>query len=145
MRTFLSEYDRWEARYRMPDYTVGRQSNYLLAQCKHLLPKSGNALAVADGEDCNGVWLAKQGRDVVSLDFSPSAQAKAEGLARGHGLMMTIEPGDVHNWNYPDAAFDIVYEIFTRFSTPDRRARKWAGNEEDTQAERASYPYRLYA
>ena len=123
----MSEYDRWETRYRAPGYAFGREPNYFLAACKHLLPKSGRALAIADGEGRNGVWLAEQGLDVVSLDFSPSAQAKAATLAREHGVTMTIERGDVHNWDYPEAAFDVVCEIFTQFSTPSERARKWAG------------------
>ena len=40
---------------------------------------------------------------------------------------MKIECGDVHNWDYPEDAFDVVCEIFTQFSTPAERARKWAG------------------
>jgi len=40
---------------------------------------------------------------------------------------MTIERGDVHNWAYPEASFDVVCEIFTQFSNPSERARKWAG------------------
>ena len=123
----MSEYDRWETRYRAPGYAFGREPNYFLAACKHLLPKSGRALAVADGEGRNGVWLAQQGLDVVSLDFSPAAQAKAATLAREQGVAMTIERGDVHDWNYPEALFDVLCEIFTQFSTPAERARKWAG------------------
>jgi len=33
----------------------------------------------------------------------------------------------VHAWDYPPDAFDVVVEIFTQFSTPAERARKWAG------------------
>src|SRR5688572_33460101 len=94
----LSEYDRWETRYRVPDYVFGQEPNYFLAACKRLLPKSGTALDVADGEGRNGVWLAEQGLDVVSLDFSPSAQAKAAELTRARGVRMRIERGDVHDW-----------------------------------------------
>lgn len=123
----MSEYERWETRYRAPGYAFGREPNYFLAACKHLLPKSGRALCVADGEGRNGVWLAQQGLDVVSLDFSPAAQAKAATLAHEQGVAMAIERGDVHNWDYPEAAFDVVCEIFTQFSTPAERAHKWAG------------------
>lgn len=125
--TSLGEYDRWETRYSVPDYVFGREPNYFLAACKRLLPRSGRALAVADGEGRNGVWLAEQGLEVVSLDFSPAAQAKAAKLARDRGVVMTIERGDVHNWAYPEAAFDLVCEIFTQFSNPSERVRKWAG------------------
>ena len=123
----MSEYDRWEIRYRVRDYVFGREPNYFLAACKHLLPRSGKALAVADGEGRNGVWLAEQGLDVVSLDFSPAAQAKATALARERGVAMTIERADVHDWAYPEGTFDVVCEIFTQFSSRPERARKWAG------------------
>jgi hypothetical protein len=58
------EYERWEARYSAPDYIFGKEPNYFLAKCRQLLPKSGRALAIADGEGRNSVWLAEQGLDV---------------------------------------------------------------------------------
>ncbi|MBM3608282.1 MAG: class I SAM-dependent methyltransferase, partial [Alphaproteobacteria bacterium] len=85
------------------------------------------ALAVADGEGRNGVWLAEQGLDVLSIDFSPNAQVKARALAARRGVTLDIRLADVHNWDYPDAAFDVVAEIFTQFSPPAERAKKWAG------------------
>ena len=123
----LSEYQRWEQRFGTPDYAFGKAPNYFLASCKPLLPKSGKALAVADGEGRNGVWLAEQGLDVLSIDFSPSAQRKAKALARERGVEVAFELADVHAFAYPEAAFDVVAEIFTQFSTPPERARKWAG------------------
>ena len=74
-----------------------------------------------------GVWLAEQGLDVTSLDFSPSGQAKVAALAKERGVTLSIVRGDVHAWSYPEDAFDVVCEVFTQFSTPDERARKWAG------------------
>ena len=127
MEKSLSEYERWESRYRAPEYIFGRQPNYFLASCKALLPKSGKALAVADGEGRNGVWLAEQGLDVLSLDFSPAAQQKAAALAKERGVKMVIERGNVHSWNYPENAYDVVCDIFSQFSSPAERASKWAG------------------
>jgi SAM-dependent methyltransferase len=124
----VSEYERWEARYAVPDYAFGKAPNYFLQSCKPLLPRSGRALAVADGEGRNGVWLAEQGLDVLSIDFSPSAQRKAKALAaERHVDTIVFEQADVHRWNYPESAFDVVVEIFTQFSTPAERPRKWAG------------------
>ena len=122
-----SEYERWENRYRVPGYAFGTEPNYFLASCKALLPRSGKALAVADGEGRNGIWLAEQGLDVLSIDFSPTAQEKARALAKQRGVSLTIAPADVHAWDYPEAAFDVVVEIFTQFSSPAERAKKWAG------------------
>jgi len=123
----MSEFDRWEGRYKAPEFIFGKEPNYFLAQCADLLPTSGRALAVADGEGRNGVWLAERGLDVLSLDFSPAAQEKARALAAERGVKIDIQTADVHTWAYPEAAFDVVVEIFTQFSSPDERAAKWAG------------------
>jgi len=123
----VSEYERWESRFAVPDYAFGKEPNYFLASCKALLPTSGRALAVADGEGRNGVWLAEQGLDVLSIDFSPSAQRKARALAAERHVDVTFQQVDVHTLAYPEAAFDVVVEIFTQFSTPAERDLKWAG------------------
>lgn len=121
------EYDRWEQRFAKSEYEFGKAPNDFLARCKTLLPKSGKALAVADGEGRNGVWLAEQGLDVVSVDFSPSAQKKGRALAKERGVTVTFIEADAHTWPYPNEAFDVVVEIFTQFSTPAQRPLKWAG------------------
>jgi SAM-dependent methyltransferase len=92
-----------------------------------LLPASGRALAVADGEGRNGVWLVAQGLDVVAVEFSPSALRKARALAKARGVTVTFVEADVHSWQYPEVAFDVVVEIFTQFSSPAERAIKWVG------------------
>lgn len=121
------EFIRWETRFDKPEYEFGKAPNEFLARCKPLLPASGTALAVADGEGRNGVWLAEQGLDVTSTDFSPSAQRKGRALAAERGVAVTFIEADMHEWPYPEAAFDVVAEIFTQVSTPAQRAMKWAG------------------
>jgi SAM-dependent methyltransferase len=123
----MSEYERWETRYRVPEYVFGEEPNYFLASCKNLLPDSGTALAIADGEARNGVWLAEQGLEVLSIDFSPSAQSKGRALAQNRRVSLRFELADVHAWSYPERAFDVVCDIFTQFSSPAERTRKWAG------------------
>ena len=76
-----SAYSFWDRRYSTDDYVFGEAPNAFLARHQNLLPASGSALAVSDGEGRNGVWLAEQGLDVVSMDFSPNAQEKARSLA----------------------------------------------------------------
>jgi ubiquinone/menaquinone biosynthesis C-methylase UbiE len=124
----MGEYDRWQGRYAVDEYIFGEAPNVFLSKQKHLLPKAGKCLAVADGEGRNGVWLAQQGLDVLSIDFSENGQEKAKALAKKHGVTnITFELADVHNWAYPVDAFDVVVEIFTQFSDPCQRAKKWAG------------------
>ena len=123
----MSEFDRWQQRYSIDDYLFGTEPNYFLESCKDRLPASGRALMVADGEGRNGVWMAEQGLDVTSIEFSPAAIDKALTLASDRGVSLEILEADVHRWDYPEAAFDVVAEIFTQFSTPPERAAKWAG------------------
>jgi SAM-dependent methyltransferase len=127
LETRVSEYARWEDRYAGTEYAFGKEPNYFLASCKPLLPRSGQALAVADGEGRNGVWLAEQGLDVLSIDFSPSAQKKGRALALERHVDIVFQQVDVHRWEYPKAAFDVVVEIFSQFSSPPERTIKWAG------------------
>src|SRR5262245_34374183 len=95
----IDEYARWEARFATPDYAFGKEPNYFLKSCQKLLPRRGQALAVADGEGRNGVWLTEQGLDVVSLDFSPAAQSKARALAAERGVKVNFVQADVHAWD----------------------------------------------
>ena len=118
----MSEFERWETRFSAPDYVFGTAPNAFLAAQKPHLPKTGRALAVADGEGRNGVWLAEQGLDVLSLDFSPAAQAKARALAQARHVSITTEIADITTWSWPEAQFDVVAVIFTQFTGPAERA-----------------------
>src|SRR6476659_2942774 len=115
------EYARWEARYAAPGYAFGTAPNHFLASCKPLLPRHGKALAVADGEGRNGVWLAQQGLDVLSIDFSPAAQAKARALAQKRNVSLRVERADVIDWTWPENEFDVVAVIFIQFANPEQR------------------------
>jgi hypothetical protein len=75
-----SEYQRWEDRFAVPDYAFGKEPNYFLASCRPLLPCSGKALAVTDGEGRNGVWLAEQGRGPPAHDVWRTECLKGAGV-----------------------------------------------------------------
>jgi SAM-dependent methyltransferase len=126
-RKSLEEFQRWEERFGVPEYVFGKAPNGFLKSCVSLLPAAGKALAIADGEGRNGVWLAEQGLDVVSIEFSPAAQRKAIALAKERGVTVAFEQADVHTWLYPEATFDLVADIFTQFSSPAQRVAKWRG------------------
>jgi SAM-dependent methyltransferase len=123
----MSDLEFWESRYAEPDYIFGTAPNAFLHAQAHRLTRGLSALAVADGEGRNGVWLAEQGLDVTSIDFSPRALAKARALAESRGVRLRIEQADVGNWTWPDAAFDVVVAIFIQFADPLTRERIFAG------------------
>ena len=123
----MSEYERWQSRFAAADYVFGEAPNAFLARQQAILPKAGKALAVADGEGRNGVWLAERGLDVVSLDFSPNAQDKARALAVKRGVAITTELGDVLSYAWPTARYDVIAVIFIQFMGPADRARVFTG------------------
>jgi SAM-dependent methyltransferase len=121
-----SEYERWERRFSVPDYVFGTEPNAFLRSQAHMLPKSGAALAVADGEGRNGVWLAERGLNVLSIDWSPTALGKAQALAQQRGVTLRTVAADVVRWQWPAAQFDAVVAIFIQFLTPDERRHVFA-------------------
>lgn len=123
----MSEYERWQKRFAASEYVFGEAPNAFLARQQALLPKPGKALAVADGEGRNGVWLAEQGLDVTSLDFSPNAQAKARALAARRGVGIATELADVLTYAWPTAAYDVIAVVFIQFMGPAERSRVFAG------------------
>lgn len=121
----MSEFERWEGRYGVPRYIFGEEPNTFLASCESVLPDHGEALAVADGEGRNGVWLARKGLTVTSVDFSPTGQQKSRALARKHGVNLTWIQADLHHWTASSETFDVAVDIFTQFSNPDQRRARW--------------------
>lgn len=110
----------WDERYAGEDYFYGTEPNaFLVSQTDRLRPGM-SCLAVADGEGRNGVWLAEQGLDVLSLDASPVAQAKAKRLAQNRSVTMRFEQDDLLNWR-SDERFDVIAAIFIQFVGPDFR------------------------
>ena len=122
-----AEYARWEKRFSVDDYIFGEAPNAFLAGQQSRLPKSGRALAVSDGEGRNGVWLAEQGLDVVSMDFSPKAQEKAHALAARRGVKLTTELADIFTYPWPTAAYDVIAVVFIQYMSPAERAPVFAG------------------
>jgi cyclopropane fatty-acyl-phospholipid synthase-like methyltransferase len=123
----MSELERWQDRFAGEDYRFGTEPNLFLKSQAHRLRKGQTALSIADGEGRNGVFLAEQGLDVLSLDFSPNGQAKARKLAAARGVPIRTEQADVITWNYPPEAFDVVVAIFFQFATPAERTKIFAG------------------
>ena len=118
----IAEFERWQARFAAPDYIFGTAPNAFLKSQAHLLRKGQTALSVADGEGRNGVFLAEQGLDVTSVDFSPLAQTKARALAKARGVALRVEQADLNRWTWQPNAFDVVAAIFIQFSDPSQRA-----------------------
>jgi len=119
-----------------PDYHFGTAPNAFLKSQAHRLKAGQKALALADGEGRNGVWLAQQGLDVLSLDFSPNALKKARALAAARGVDLRVELADLAQWRWPVAAFDLIAAIFIQFADPPFREKIFYGNKAGAEAGR---------
>ena len=119
----MSEFERWEARFAAPGYHFGTEPNAFLRSKAGLLKRGQKALSIADGEGRNGVFLAEQGLDVLTMDFSPTALAKARALAKDRGVTIRTEQADLDTWQWPVGAFDVVAAIFFQFCAPPLRTR----------------------
>ncbi len=116
----MSEF--WDQRYADETYAYGMEPNAFLRMQRHRLPEHGRCLAVGDGEGRNGVWLAEQGLDVLSVDASAVGLQKARALAQAHGVKLETECVDLTTWTWPRDAYDCVVSIFVHFP-PTYRAR----------------------
>ncbi len=116
----------WDERYAGDEYHFGTEPNAFLASQQSLLKPGMSCLAVADGEGRNGVWLAGQGLDVLSVDASSVAQEKARKLARERGVEVTFELVDLTQWAWGENRFDMVAAIFIQFAPPELREQMFA-------------------
>ena len=115
--------DFWDERYSTDAYIFGTAPNVFLASQAALIRPGMRALAIADGEGRNGVWLAGQGVQVHAIDVSPVALDKARKLAAERGVTLEFELADILDWNWPQAAYDLVAAIFIQFAPPPQRER----------------------
>jgi len=113
----------WDAVYAEAHYVFGTAPNAFLAAQRSLLKPGQRALAVADGEGRNGVWLAEQGLDVLSVEYSVPAVEKAKQLARERDVALDFAVTDVLSWDWPQQTYDVVAAIFIQFATSEERTR----------------------
>jgi len=118
-----SPQDFWNNRYRTEGYLFGREPNAFVKSHGHLFGPGKKVLSIADGEGRNGVFVARQGAQVTSVDFSAPALEKARLLATEFGVEITLEQQDIFTWRGADNTYDVVLAIFIQFASPDKRTR----------------------
>jgi SAM-dependent methyltransferase len=117
----------WNERYDREEYVFGTEPNAFLKSCSRLLKPGQTALAVADGEGRNGVWLASQGLRVVGFDASAVGLAKARRLAAREGVGVDYRLASVEDWAWERDGYDVVAAIFIQFAEPLLRALIFEG------------------
>ena len=121
MANSLEGLERWNERYARDGYLFGEAPNAFLARQKDRLPATGEALAIADGDGATAFWLAQQGLTVLSVDYSPVAQEKAQRLAASRKVTIETQQASLYEWSWPPDRYDVVAAIFFQFASPSQR------------------------
>ncbi len=112
----------WNERFSQLEPVYGEEPNaYLREQASRFKPGM-KVLVPADGYGRNGVWLAKQGLDVHTVDLSPVGVERARKAAQAGGVKIKIEQADLTTWDWPVNEFDAVAAIFLHLP-PDVRPK----------------------
>ena len=122
MTSFSSPQEIWNKRFSSPDYVFGEDPNAFLVSQSARLGK-GHALALADGEGRNSVWLAQQGFTVDAFDFSAPAIEKGNALAAKRNVNVNFNCSAWQSFDWKPANYDLVAGIFFQFATPDERTQ----------------------
>ncbi len=113
---------QWDERFSGRGYLYGVEPNSWLMSQRERLEPGMRILAVGDGEGRNGVWLAQQGMEVMSVDASPVGLRKAMTLALNRGATLMTHCADLVTWQWPYEAYDAVVAVFLHFSPMVRPA-----------------------
>lgn len=104
--------DPWDERYSADEYVYGTAPNdFLRDHVKDLTP-GGRVLCLADGEGRNGVFLARQGMHVTSIDQSAVGLDKARALAEQQGVPIETVVGDLAVVDLGVEQWDSIVSIF---------------------------------
>jgi cyclopropane fatty-acyl-phospholipid synthase-like methyltransferase len=102
----------WDERFSQVEPVYGQRPNVFLAAQAARFKQGMKLMVPADGYGRNGVWLASQGFQVVTVDLSPVGAERARKAAEAARVAMTIECADLSQWNWPADEFDGVFSIF---------------------------------
>ena len=119
---FSNPQQTWDKRFEATDYIFGTEPNVWLAGHAGLLKPGMRALAVADGEGRNSVWLAQRGLQVEAFDISPVGVAKARKLAADAGVNVNYSISSAEEWSWKVGEYDVVVAIFIQFADPALRS-----------------------
>lgn len=112
----------WDERFRDEGHAYGTApSRYLLEHQSRFL-RGQRALVPADGGGRNGVWLAEQGLDVTSVDFSAEGLARGRELAAARGVRVHFIHADLLEWDWPATAYDWIVAVYFHLP-PEPRTR----------------------
>ncbi|MBY0163878.1 class I SAM-dependent methyltransferase [Paenibacillus lautus] len=105
----------WNERFQGEDYVFGTEPNVFIADMHKRLALTGNALAIAEGEGRNAVFLAREGMNVTVWDYAESGLNKANKLAEASGVEIQTELVDLGEAQWAKEQWDEIICVFGHF------------------------------
>ncbi|OMF66073.1 class I SAM-dependent methyltransferase [Paenibacillus glucanolyticus] len=119
----------WNERFQGEDYVFGTEANVFIADMHKKLTLSGDALAIAEGEGRNAVYLAREGMKVTVWDYAESGLDKAKRLAEANGVSIHTELVDLQEALWTKDLWDEIICVFGHFPK-ELRTKTLAGVRE---------------
>ena len=86
----LKDKEKWNSKYSCDDFITGKEPSNWLESNANLLNGEGRALDIAAGEGRNSVFAASLGYEVICMDISEIALAKATVLAKENNVDIVL-------------------------------------------------------
>lgn len=113
--------NHWNTRFQAENFVYGKEPNVFLKEFQEKIKVSGDALAIAEGEGRNAVYLAKKGMNVTAWDYAESGLMKTNKLAKEQGVVVSTELVDLNEANWSKEKWDEIVCIFGHFPTELRQ------------------------
>lgn len=107
--------NHWHKRFQTDHYVYGKEPNVFLTEFQKKVKVPGDALAIAEGEGRNAVYLAEQGMNVTTWDFAESGLEKTKKLAEEQGVVVQTELMDLKEAEWRENTWDEIVCIFGHF------------------------------
>lgn len=102
----------WDKRYADEAFAYGVEPNDFLVGVSPGFIPNGSVLCLADGEGRNGVWLARAGYAVTSIDVSARGMEKARRLADRYAVPLKTVVADLLSYDLGSENWDAIVSLF---------------------------------
>ena len=111
----MGKVNQWNTRFQAENYVYGKNPNVFLEEIQKKLQLTGEALAIAEGEGRNAVFLAEQGMNVTAWDYAESGLQKTNKLAEERGVKVHTILVDLNEATWEKDKWDEIVCIFGHF------------------------------
>ena len=110
-RVTLDSQAKWEERYAAQAPRRSEDACRFLQENRDRLPRTGLVCDLASGKGRNALFLARQGLEVVAIDFALGALKSCRDQACRANLPVHCVAADLTNYPIPRRAFDCIVNV----------------------------------